>query len=265
VPNFDTYPYGSKKEKYMTSNTSLRRTEILVASLWIVTAIGAIAGAVFINPVINAPDYLTTIFPKSATIVTGMLLWLVNNIGIVLIGLLMFPILKKQSESMALGYVSMRMFESLFMTIGIAFAVLLIPLSQAFIKGGATDANTYLAIGTMLKQVESLFLNLMQMLFLGLGGLILTTMLFRSKLVPRWISVIGIIGYALLLPAFVLALFGVFDPTPGAGGLGSLLAVPVAIWEIILMPTWLFTRGFNGSAIASKPAIMETNELLSAA
>jgi hypothetical protein len=173
--------------------------------------------------------------------------------------------LKKQNESMALGYVSMRMFESLLMTIGVAFAVLLIPLSQAFIKAGATDVSTYQAIGVVLKQVESLFLNLMQLLFLGLGGLILTTMLYRSKLVPRWISVIGIIGYALLLPAFVLALFGVFDPTPGAGGLGSLLAVPVAIWEIILMPIWLFAKGFNGSTITSKPAKMETNEVPSAA
>jgi hypothetical protein len=104
----------------------------------------------------------------------------------------------------------------------------------------------------VLKQGESLFLNLMQLLFLGLGGLILTTMLYRSKLVPRWISVIGIIGYALLLPAFVLALFGVFDPTPGAGGLGSLLAVPVAIWEIILMPIWLFAKGFNTASISAK-------------
>jgi hypothetical protein len=235
----------------MTINVSLRRTEILVASLWIVTAIGAIVGAVLINPVINAPDYLTTVFPKSATVVTGMLMWLVNNVGIVLIGLLMFPILKKQNESMALGYVSMRMFESLLMTVGVAFAVLLIPLSQAFIKAGTMDVATYQIIGGALKQTESLFLNLMQLLFLGLGGLILTTMLYRSKLVPGWLSVFGIIGYVLLLPAFVLALYGVFDPTPGAGGLGGLLAVPVAVWEIILMPIWLFAKGFNATGLSA--------------
>jgi hypothetical protein len=236
----------------MTSDSSTRRTAIWVASLWIATAIGAIAGAFLINPVINAPDYLATVFPKSATVITGMLLWLVNNIGIVLIGLLMFPILKKQNESMALGYVSMRMFESLLMTVGVAFAILLIPLSQAFIKAGATDVSSYQAIGLMLKQAESLFLNLMQLIFLGLGGLILTVMLYRSRLVPRAISVFGIIGYALLLPAFVLALFGVFDPTPGAGGLGSLLAVPVAVWEIIIMPVWLYAKGFNTAVISAK-------------
>jgi hypothetical protein len=95
----------------MTSTRSYRRTAILVASLWILTAFGAIAGNALLNPVVNAPDYLTTVFSKSAAVTGGMLLWLINDIGIVFIGVLMFPILKKHSESMALGYVSMRIFE----------------------------------------------------------------------------------------------------------------------------------------------------------
>ena len=109
----ETHPNGSVQEENMNSDASLRKTAVLVASLWLLTAIGAIAGAALINPVINAPDYLTAVFPKSATITLGMVLWLVNNIGIVFIGLLMFPILRKQSESMALGYVSMRIFEAI--------------------------------------------------------------------------------------------------------------------------------------------------------
>jgi len=234
----------------MTSDPATRRTANWVASLWIVTAIGAIGGALLINPVINAPDYLITTFPRSATVATGMLLWLVNNVGIVFIGLLMFPILKKQSESMALGYFSMRMFESLLMTVGVAFAVLLIPLSRDYIAAGAADAGTYQALGSALKQTESLFLNLMQLLFLSLGGLILATMLYRSRLVPRIISGFGLFGYALLLPTFVLGLLGVLDPTPGSPA--SILAVPVALWEIIIMPIWLFARGFNAPTAAAK-------------
>jgi hypothetical protein len=62
--------------------------------------------------------------------------------------------------------------------------------------------------------------------------------------------VIGITGYALLLPAFVLGLYGVVDPTPG--GSASILAVPVALWEIILMPIWLYVKGFNATALAAK-------------
>jgi len=66
-----------------------------VASLWILTAFGAIVGNALLNPVVTAPDYLTTVFSKSATVTGGMLLWLINDIGIVFIGVLMFPILKE--------------------------------------------------------------------------------------------------------------------------------------------------------------------------
>jgi hypothetical protein len=234
----------------MTSNVSYRKTAILVASLWLLTAIGAIVGALLINPIINAPDYLTTVYPKSATVTFGMLAWLVNDIGIVFIGLLMFPILRKQSESMALGYVAMRIFESLIMIVGVIFAMMLIPLSQEFIKAGATNVTSFQAIGSVLKQGGSWMLNTMQLISLGLGGIILTSMLYQTKLVPRFISVFGFIGYALLLPGFILALFGLVDPTPG--GPGTFLALPAAFFEIILMPIWLFVKGFNTSFISTK-------------
>jgi hypothetical protein len=247
----------------MTSNPTIRRTEILVASLWLITAIGAIAGAILINPVINAPDYLASVFPKSSSITSGMLAWMVNDIGIVFIGLLMFPILKKYSERIALGYLSMRIFESVLMIVGVFFAMLLIPLSQEFIKSGATDLASFQAIGSVLKQAEGWFLNTLQLVFLGLGGVMLTSVLYQTKLVPRFISVVGLVGYALLLPSAALSFFGLIDSTPG--GPGTLLAVPAAFFEIILMPIWLFSKGFNVAAITSRAAKMETKELLSVA
>ena len=248
----------------MTSNPSYRKTAILVATLWIVTAIGAIVGNALLDPIVNAPAYLSTVFPQSATIISGMLLWLINDIGIVFIGVLMFPILRKQSESMALGYVSMRIFESVFLIVGVIFAMMLIPLSQAFIKAEAADVSTYEAIGSVLKQAQHWFMDTMQLIPLGLGGIILTSLLYKSKLVPRFFAVFGFIGYGLLLPCALLTLFGVQNIAPGIPVAG--MVIPVAIWEIILMPIWLYAKGFDSSAIALKPpAKMETNELLSAA
>jgi hypothetical protein len=234
----------------MTSDVSNRRTANWVASLWIVTAIGAIAGLALMSPVLNAPDYLTSVFPRSASLISASLLWLINDIGIVAIGVLMFPILKKQSESMALGYISMRMFESIFLIVGMTFAMMLIPLSQAYIQAGAADVTSYAAIGSVLKQAETWFMTVLQLIPLGLGGLILTILLFRGRLVPRWIAVVGIIGYGLLLPSAVITLFGIFETVPPAPG--ALLALPVAVWEIIIMPSYLFARGFNTAAISSK-------------
>ncbi|MEO8609514.1 MAG: DUF4386 domain-containing protein [Chloroflexota bacterium] len=248
----------------MTSNASYRRTAIWVASLWLLTAFGAIAGTAVMNSVLTAPDYLTTIFPQSTTVISGMLLWLINDFGIVFIGLLMFPILKQQSERMALTYLSMRMFEAIFLIVGVIFAMLLIPLSHEYIKAGTADVTTYQAIGTVLKQAEYWFMTPMQLIPLGLGGVVLTAFLYRTKLVPRFISVIGFIGYALLLPSGILTLLGILDTLPGAPG--SVLVIPVALFEIILMPIWLYAKGFNRSAIASE--FSETaakNPLLSAA
>jgi hypothetical protein len=234
----------------MTSNTSYRRTAILVASLWLLTAFGAIVGNALLSPVVNAPDYLTTVFSKSAAVTGGMLLWLINDIGIVFIGVLMFPILKKQSESMALGYVTMRIFESIFLIVGVIFAMMLIPLSQAFLTAGATDVTPFQAIGSVLKQAQHWFMDTMQLIPLCLGGIILTTMLYKSKLVPRFFSVFGIIGYALLLPSAILTLLGVQNIAPGAPV--ASMVIPVAIWEIILMPIWLYTKGFNTAGITAK-------------
>jgi len=234
----------------MISNMSYRKTEIWLALLWIINAAGAIGGATLINPIINASDYLTMVFPKSMTITSGMFGWMINNIGIVFIGLLMYPILKKRSESMALGYMAMRMFESLLMIVGVFFAMMLIPLSREFIQAGAADVTQFQVIGSILKQAENWFLNLLQLVFLGLGGVILTSMMYQMRLVPRFVAAFGFIGYALLLPAAVIGLLGLLDPTPG--GPGSILAVPVAIWEIIIMPIWLFAKGFNTEALSAQ-------------
>jgi hypothetical protein len=237
----------------MTSNVSYRRTAILVATLWLVTAFGAIVGNALLDPIVKAPDYLTTVFSKSTTVTSGMLLWLINDIGIVFIGVLMFPILRRHSESMALGYVSMRIFEAIFLIVGVIFTMLLIPLSQAFITAGATDVAAFQAIGAVLKQGGYWFMAPMQLIPLGLGGIILTAMLFRTRLVPRILSVVGIIGYALLLPSAILTLMGILDTAPGAPG--AIVAIPVAVFEIILMPIWLYAKGFNPAGISTKEVV----------
>ncbi len=247
----------------MTSNLSQRRTEIWVASLWLLTAFGAISGSALMNSVLNAPDYLITVFPKSTTVISGMMLWLINDFGIVLIGLLMFPILKKRSERMALMYLSMRMFEAIFLIVGVIFALLLIPLSQSFIKTETTDVTSYLALGSVLKQAEYWFMTPLQLIPLGLGGVVLTFFLYQTKLVPRFISVVGLIGYGLLVPYTVLTSLGVLATLSGSAG--SLLVIPVAAFEIALMPIWLYTKGFNISAIASESSKPLANALFSVA
>jgi hypothetical protein len=171
------------------------------------------------------------------------LLWSFNNIGIVFIAVFAFPVLRKLDEALAAGYLASRIIEGTIMMVGIIATLLLIPLSQEFLKAGAPQSSWFLTIGDVLKQAKFLGLSAVSLPILGLGGSLFTWMLFRFRLVPRGISVVGLIGYALVFFGSIAGWFGLVDVTPG--GNGTLLAVPVAAFEIILLPFWLFFKGFK--------------------
>ena len=129
--------------------------------------------------------------------------------------------------------------------VGIIATFLLIPLSQEFITAGTPQSSWFVSIGDVLKQARFLALTQVSLPILGLGGLLFTWMLFRFWLVPQFISVVGLIGYAVVFLAGIAGWFDLVDVSPG--GNGTPLAVPVAVWEIILLPFWLLFRGFRMS------------------
>ena len=129
------------------------------------------------------------------------------------------------------------------MMVGILATFLLIPLSREFINAGAPQGSWFATIGDVLKQTRFLGLTQVSLSLLGLGGLLFTWLLFRYRLVPQFISVVGWIGYALVFLGGTAGWFDLIDVSPG--GNGSPLAIPVAVWEIILPPFWLFLRGFS--------------------
>jgi hypothetical protein len=87
------------------------------------------------------------------------------------------------------------------------------------------------------------------MIILGLGSMMICSVLYQSKLIPRWLSAWGFIGYALLLTSALLDLLGVIDTIHGAG---MLMYVPGGLWELLAFPLWLFVKGFNSSAATVK-------------
>ena len=146
---------------------------------------------------------------------------------------------------LAVGYLASRIIEGTIMMVGIAATLLLIPLSQEFLKAGTPQGSWFQTMGDVLMHAHYLGLTGLSLLMLGLGGLLFTWMLFRYRLVPRSIAVVGLIGYALVFLVSIAAWFGLVDPSPGASGLGGVLVLPVAAFEIILLPFWLFFRGFK--------------------
>ena len=169
--------------------------------------------------------------PNRTSLTMGVLLEIACGVAVVGIGLLMLPILRIFNKRLALGYVVFR---------GIECA--------AIIGGGM-----YMLF--LLRQPWKYEMTVF--LFTGLGGLIFSYLLYQSQLVPRLLSVLGIIGYAVLLAGVSLSMLGSVDTSAGAG---MLVYLPGGLFELFL-PIWLFVRGFNSPAIASLSAKTATNRV----
>ena len=220
-----------------------RKAEIMVATLFLVTAAVSISTALILDPLLKAPNYLAGLSPNTAAVGLGALGWSINNIGIVFIAVFMYPLLRKLDETAAVGYLAMRIIEGTVMMFGIVATLTLISLSGEFIKAGAPLSSWYQTLGDSLLRARLLALSGVSLPLLGLGGCIFTWQLVRFRLVPRVISVVGLVGYALILFAGIASWFGVINVSPS--GNASVLAIPVAVFEIILLPFWLFFRGFK--------------------
>lgn len=231
---------------------SQRRAEIVIAVLFLVTAAASIPGAFVLDSLLNTSNYLSQVFPHRGTVEWGALMWSINNIGIVFIAVFAFGLLKKVDEAFAVGYLASRIIEGTIMMVGVAAILLLIPLSQDFLLAGVSQGSWFLTIGDILKQTKYLGLTGLSLPMLGLGGLLFTWMLFRFRLVPRVISVVGLIGYAVVLVGSIGGWFGLIDVAPG--GNGTIFALPVAAFEIILLPFWLLFRGFKIPAASERTA-----------
>src|SRR5450759_398425 len=96
-----------------------RRAEIMVATLFLVTAAASIAAGFLLEPILTAPNYLAGISPNTAAVAWGALLWSINNIGIVFIAVFMHPLLWKLDENAAVGYLAVRIIEGTLMMVGV--------------------------------------------------------------------------------------------------------------------------------------------------
>ena len=234
---------NSPKRTKRIINAHQRRAEIVIATLFLVTAATSIPGAFVLDHILNVSDYLAQVYPNKGVVELGSLLWSINNIGIVFIAAFAFGLLRKLDEALAAGYLACRIIEGTIMMLGIAATFLLIPLSLEYLQAGVPQNSWFLSVGDVLKQAKFLGLTGLSLPILGLGGLLFTWMLFRFRLVPRVIAVVGLIGYAVVLLGSIAGWFGLIDVAPG--GNGTIFALPVATFEIILLPFWLLFKGFR--------------------
>lgn len=166
----------------------------------------------------------------------------------------MYPLLKKYNEALALGYVVFRTIEVVFFIVCAISLLTLLTLSQEFVIAGAPDASYFQTLATLLLAVREWGGGVFSTIVFSLSALILNYILYRSKLIPRWLSGWGLIGATFYLGSGFLPLFG-HDPR---STIYLLMEAPLALQEMVFA-VWLIVKGFNSSAIASGSGQQRSN------
>jgi hypothetical protein len=219
------------------TTASTRKTAVLVGLLFLTATIAFIFADMLNAGVLSKPDFLTGAAEETGALATGALL-LFGQFGVVGIAVLLFPLLKRHGESLAMAHVGFRVAELAASLFYLAVPLLVIELG-AGLRDGTIDASASTSLGALLKAQHSVAI-LMIYLVTTAAGMCMSTLLYRSRLVPRWIAILGVIGYPTLLAGCVLDVFNVVDVTQGVG---LVALAPGGIFELIL-PIWLLAKGF---------------------
>ena len=193
---------------------------------------------------VKSANYILGAGPDTAAMLGGILEVIVALAGIGT-AVVLFPVLKKQNEGLALGLVASRVLEASAIFLGVAFLLSIVTLRQA-----AAGADALVSSNVLVTLYDRIFL-LSQSFLPAVNDLLLGFLLYKSRLVPRTLSLIGIVGGPVLIAGFLAVIFGVIGPD---APLRALSALPVFLFELSL-GIWLIVKGFNPSA---------ANELLGA-
>jgi hypothetical protein len=226
---------GSPQETY-------RKTSIVVGALFLIAMVTSLMGGGVLESVINAPGYLSDVSANTAPLWIGVALELINAIAVVGIAVMLFPILRQVSESIAVGYVAFRIIESVACVASAITPLSLLTLSRAYVAAGAADAPYFQTLGAVLLGTRADIAGVLIPIFFGLGALLFYYALYRSRLVPRFISVWGLVGVVSML-AINLGEIGLV--------VNMVLALPIILNEIVL-GVWLIAKGFNSMAVGAE-------------
>jgi hypothetical protein len=221
-----------------------RRTATVVGIVYILGFVVGIAGFGLFTSILSAPDHLSTVSANSMLLGFAAVLWLMAVIGDAAHGVLMFPILKQHSERMAIGYLAFRIVDAVFIAVMVLFVLIQIPLGSEYLKAAASDAPFLQALSAVFSQAQQ-YAYQIGMSALGVSGLMLCYTLYRAKLLPAWLAIWGLVGYATILVGMLSAVMG--------SGLGDLSSYPGGLWEGFV-GVWLIIKGFNSPVIVSQPA-----------
>ena len=223
---------------------SMRKTALAVGVLFILTFITSIGAVIAYGPVLSDPNYITGAGADGRVFFGAFLelMLILTNIGCAVV---LFPLLKRQNEALALSYVTARLVECTFILVGLLSLLAIVTLRQG---AAGEDAGSLVLIGKTLKAIKDWTFLLGPGFTDGIGtGLILGWLMYRSGVVSRRMALFGVVGGPLLVASGIAVLMGVI---PQGSPAQSIVTIPEIVWEAFL-GLWLTFKGFSRAPITS--------------
>ena len=225
--------------------TSLRKTALVAGIFYLITFISIPTLALY-GPVKNHRDWILTSGSHTGVLVGAFLEVIVALAGIGT-AVTLYPVVKRQNEGFALGFVTSRLLEAAMIFTGVLSLLSLVTLRHDLGAAAGANAAALVTAGASHVAVYNWTMLLGQTLMPCINALLLGTLMYRSRLVPRIIPIVGLIGAPLLIAGVIVTLF------TGTGHISALQAIatlPVAAWEFSL-GVWLVVKGFRPSPITA--------------
>lgn len=238
-----------------------RKTAAVVGVLFILGTVPALLSLPLALNTVSAPDHLTAISTNEVQMIIFTAVKFIMGVVCAGIGLALYPVLKKYNEGLAFGAAGFRVIEGMTSVVGALLYVFLLTLSQEFVKAGAPEPSFFQTADVLINTGIDWFRDVAMLLTFGIGALMYYVVFYQYRLVPRWLSVWGLVGIILTILSALLVMFHLIPPF---GTIQVILNLPILPQELVLA-VWLIAKGFNPSAVASHSAKTPRNELLSAA
>lgn len=239
---------GDRGRDVVPTETRYPRTS---SRMWTSRLIGALflagfliygTGSVLVNSVVGAPDFLAGVGAQQTTLILGAFLMIATTAVDIGKAVFFFPVLERHGKRTAVAYLATMVFEMAMMTVGVLALLIIIPLADQA-DGGQLGPDTAQALGSLAVDANETAYQIGQ-LSLAFGALFLCALLFRTALIPKWLAVWGLIGYALHLVGAAAEIFG--------APISLVLLIPGGIFEVTLA-IWLLIKGFTPAAYDPSP------------
>ena len=238
-------------------NDAWRKLALAGGIAYLMTFIFSIPAVFLYGPVLSDPAYILSAGADSQVLL-GALFDLITALACIGTAVALYPVIKRQSGAASIGFVSTRIFEAAVIVIGVVCLMAVVNLRQAGAAAG-TDASALAAVGQGLVAVRDVTFLVGPGVMPGLNALLLGYVLYRSRLVPRAIPAMGLIGAPLFLVLAAASILGLNEQASVASGIA---VIPIFFWELSL-GLWLTFKGFRPSAVTALAS--DRSELVAAA